>query len=627
MPGTHDLGRVVPTVAEGSPLIARGKARSSESRPRHGHAGKVRLAALEEIATALAMTRAPEDVAMVVTRVAAKALGAAVASIRMLRGDGLLVRLAEPGGAPSHEPLVGYEISVDAADMLADAVRRGIPVRVETPEEWAARYPDVWRTIQERGLQAAIALPLQVQGRTIGVLRMSFAQPHCFTVRERSFIGAVAGLTVQALDRARLHIMEQERAQAAEELARIRQQQAEEARAIAAMSSALTSTLEPSQLYAVLLEQTAKALPCDHAAVVLHADGWAILAATWGDPHQSLGTRLFRLADDDPTLEATLSAGRAMLIRDTADMPTWITIPPFTGASTIRSVLFVPLRLEGRLVGTLNVASFRPGFYSRRHVALAVRFAEHVAHAMLNARLYQAEQQRARAAEALVRLRDGFVASISHELRTPLTAIIGYGELLEAHWEKFDDAQRRKRISSIVAAANRLQRLVADLLLLNQLETEVLVPHCHPVLLAPLIRQAVEEVQGSYAGQIVELDGPETARVNADPDRTLQILANLTDNAAKYSAEGCAIVITWEIAGSDVVLRVRDTGPGIPDKGGEHLFTRFGRVPNSKVRAGHVGTGLGLYLGRLLARAMLGDLELEATGPQGSVFCLRLPQA
>jgi signal transduction histidine kinase len=805
MPALHDPARPATSVAEGPQHGARAQASGTKSGTRH--AGKVRLEALEEIATALAMTRAPEDVAAVVTRVAAKALGAVAASIRLLRPDGMLERLAEPGGA-SHEPFVERDIPVSAVDLVSDAVRHGIPVRVEAPDEGMKRYPDLWRTVHARGVRAAIALPLQIQGRTIGVLSVSFGQPHCFTGREQRFIGAVAGLTVQALDRARLYVMEQERAQAAEELARLRQQQAEEARAVAAMSSALTSTLEPSQLYALILEQAAKALPCDHsavmlyedgwavvaaswgmrtlprgtrvfpvaaiasimaygasgkpaliadtrsinwievppftgemairstlvvpllldnavvgtfnidsytpnfytdrhlalavalgerigqalrnarlyvseqaraqtaeelarlrqeqaeeaevlaqvssdlagtlepaqlyqrilsqvsriipcdhAAVVLHQDNWAVLAAIWGEPHLPVGMRLFRLADDDPELLATLSAGRAVLIHDTAEMPTWIAIPPFTGASTIRSILFVPLLLEGSLVGTLNVASFKPGFYGPRHVALAVRFAGHVAHALLNARLYQAEQERARAAEALVQLRDGFVASVSHELRTPLTAIIGYGELLEAHWDAFDDAQRRKRISSIVSAGNRLQRLVSDLLLLNQLETEVLVPHCRPVQLAPLIRQAVEEVQGSYVGQTVDLTGPDAARIHADPDRTLQILANLIDNAAKYSPEGRPIDVLWEVAGSDVVVRVRDWGSGLSGEGREHLFTRFGRVPGSKVRAGHVGTGLGLYLGRLLAKAMGGDLDLEATGPQGSVFCLRLPQA
>ena len=74
-----------------------------------------------------------------------------------------------------------------------------------------------------------------------------------------------------------------------------------------------------------------------------------------------------------------------------------------------------------------------------------------------------------------------------------------------------------------------------------------------------------------------------------------------------------------------VVVRVRDHGPGIPEEGRSILFSRFGRVPGSRMRAGHVGTGLGLYLGRAYAEAMGGTLDLESTGEEGSTFCLRLP--
>ncbi len=802
MPETSEPERPAYPSGEGRRPGIQIRARRGSAATRH--TGGTRLAALEKIATALAMTRTPEDVAAAVTRVAAKALGAVAASVRLLGSNGLLERVPEPSPATS-EPLIPFPIRIAAVDLIADVMRRGTVVRVETPEDGLARYPDTWPAVMQRGVRAAIAVPMQTQGRIFGALSMSFAQPHAFTAREQDFIEAIASLTGQALDRARLLALELERTHAAEELARLRQQQAEEAHALAAISGALASTLEPGRLYAVILEQAVKVLPCDHAAVHLYEDGWAVVAASWGVHAQRPGTRIFPVTAVDPmtvfgsdgkpaliadtsrirwidvppftgeltirstlvvpllfdsavvgtfnidsftpnfysqrhldlaialgeqvghalrnaklyaseqaraqtaeelarlrqvqaeaaemlaqvssvlasTLEpaelyrlvlsqvsrvipcdnaavvlyendwvvlganwgdpqtppgtrmfplseignmASFSAGQCVLIRDTAEQPRWKARPPFTGITAIRSILFVPLLLDGRLVGSLNIASYTPGIYDQGHLALAARFAERVQHAMLNARLYQAEQQRARAAEALVQLREGFVASISHELRTPLTAIIGYGELLQARWAMFDDSQRLTRIGSIVAAANRLQRLVADLLLLNQLETEALVPHCLPVPLDPLVRQAVEEVQGSYVGQEVELSGPGDELVNADPDRTVQILANMVDNAAKYSPEGCPIVISWEIKDPFLVLRVRDQGAGISEQGREHLFTRFGRAPGSKVRSGHVGTGLGLYLGRLLARAMGGELELLSTGPQGSTFQLQLPR-
>ena len=109
--------------------------------------------------------------------------------------------------------------------------------------------------------------------------------------------------------------------------------------------------------------------------------------------------------------------------------------------------------------------------YSDHHVQIAALIGERVALALRNARLYQAEQRRAHAAEELARLRNDFVASVSHELRTPLTAILGYAELLRGHWENLSDAERLLQIDRIVLSANGQHRLVEDLLMLARLDT------------------------------------------------------------------------------------------------------------------------------------------------------------
>jgi signal transduction histidine kinase len=142
-----------------------------------------------------------------------------------------------------------------------------------------------------------------------------------------------------------------------------------------------------------------------------------------------------------------------------------------------------------------------------------------------------------------------------------------------------------------------------------------------------VLERAAEEVRDRYHGQRVDLDGPDAAVAQADAGRTQQILVNLLDNAAKYSPEGRWVTVSWDLEDRRVVLRVRDHGLGIPEEGREQLFTRFGRLAGSTARARHGGTGLGLYLSRLLARAMEGELSLESTGPQGSTFRLLLPGA
>jgi len=132
-------------------------------------------------------------------------------------------------------------------------------------------------------------------------------------------------------------------------------------------------------------------------------------------------------------------------------------------------------------------------------------------------------------------------------------------------------------------------------------------------------------VKASYANQPINTAGPAALTVLADPLIMEQVLVNLLDNAAKYSGEGSPIELAGKVEEGMVVVRVRDLRLGISEEGYRILFTRFGRIPGSRMRSGRVGTGLGLYLGRAYAEAMGGTLDLESTGVGGSVFCLRLP--
>ena len=473
--------------------------------------------------------------------------------------------------------------------------------------------------------RSLIAAPLRIDGRAVGSFDVSSRTPHFYTPHHLRLAARFAEHVTQALRNARLYAAERARAAAAEERAAARQAEAEEAAVLARIGAALGGSLDPERLYALILEQAGRVLPGDFAVVALYVDGWATVVAALGDPAPPAGTRLFpsdteRMWLPDPGIPLSY-------VPDTEAEPSWRDLPPWVGADRRRSVISVPLRTDGTVLGYFSFASRTPHAYAERHLRLAGLCAERASHAVRNARLFAAEQARARAAEDLVRARDDFVASVSHELRTPLTAIVGFGELLEARWDATEDAHRRATVRKIVASASRQQRLVDDLLLLSRLEGGALDVRRAPVPLRPLLGRASEEVRLSYPGQGVDLAGPPGLLVLVDGDRLVQVVANLIDNAAKYSCEDSPIAVGWRAEGGMGVIRVRDRGPGIPDAHRGLLFTRFGRVPGSRIRAGHVGTGLGLYLSRQLAEAMGGDLGLEATGPEGSVFRLRVPLA
>jgi PAS domain S-box-containing protein len=434
-------------------------------------------------------------------------------------------------------------------------------------------------------------------------------------IRNRLADTAIAGIVLNALDVT-------DRSQLVAEL----QERAREADAMARLSGALVAELEPSLLYTLILEHLAELLPCDSASIQLFRDGWVEVAAMWGIPGVPVGTRLFTLTDPpqnwlpDPNWPTSY-------LPDTALEPLWQDRHPWTGGQRIRSVIGVPFVINGEALGFLSINSRTPHFFTSRHIQLTAAFSDRVTQAFRSARLFLAEQERARAAAELASLRSDFVASVSHELRTPLASIVGYSETLQAYWHDVDEAQRRDWVDKIVLSANRQKRLVEDLLLLTVVDSGHMTLRRERVDLSRVVEWAARDVRGSYSGQTITLEGPLEIEVLADPDRAQQVISNLLDNAAKYSPEGTPIRTTWCRVQSHALVRVHDGGPGVPPDSKGKLFSRFGRLTDSPIRAGRWGTGLGLYLGRQLSEAMGGRLELESTGPTGSVFALYLPIA
>ncbi len=146
----------------------------------------------------------------------------------------------------------------------------------------------------------------------------------------------------------------------------------------------------------------------------------------------------------------------------------------------------VPIEQDGQIVGLVGIS---------RDITTLKRAEELLA-------------REAAAADELAELRSGFVATVSHELRTPLTAIVGYAELLAAHWAELTDDAKQERIQRIVAAANRQRGLVEQLLLLSRLELGALTPVLDQVAIGPLAERAADEVRTSYRDQQVQCAGP-----------------------------------------------------------------------------------------------------------------------
>ncbi|HVA91227.1 MAG TPA: GAF domain-containing sensor histidine kinase [Chloroflexota bacterium] len=528
------------------------------------------LRGIAEVAAALTAEADLGGILTKIVRAAAQSLGNLQHNaILLLEEDGRHLRHTASMGLPRSylESIDGAEIGPHAGTcgVAAYTGRTVLTEDLMTDPDW-----DLYRHLAApHGLRAVWSVPLIGEGgRVLGAFSAYSTRPGLPTGHQLEMLGLYARLASTAVE----HVLAQRAERTLKDAL-----QASEARLQAVVASA------PVLVWAV-----------DRDGVFTMQEG-ALLARLGLVSGARVGQSIWEVMDSQPGVEdiRRLMAGEVTTISG-----------PYRGL-VIESQCTLTRDGQGEVTGMIVVS-----------IDVTERARE------------QADAEGARrAAEDLARLRSDFVAAASHELRTPLAAIIGYTELLTTHWDRFDDAQRLERLRRIAVSAERQHRLVNDLVLAGLLDREHFTISTESLSLINLARHAADEVRASYRGQRIDLEGPDDLWMLADAGRAAQVLANLVDNAAKYSPEETKITLSWGAESGYAVVRVRDQGTGIPEDGRDHIFTRFGRVAGSRSRSGRVGTGLGLYLGRRLAEIMGGDLVLETTGARGSTFRLRLPLA
>lgn len=282
----------------------------------------------------------------------------------------------------------------------------------------------------------------------------------------------------------------------------------------------------------------------------------------------------------------------------------------------MKSYAGVPLTAHGRVLGVLIFATLERHF-TRADLALAEELGRRCAAAIENAQLY-AEVRDA------VKVREDFLAVASHELRTPLTPL----NLLLTRLERTLGGEQREAVALVRGArrsVERLKTLVGDLLDVAQLEAGRLVVHMEQVPLAELIEQMVENYRPMSPRHTLVLDrGPGSMVLQGDRARLEQVIANLVDNAIKYSPGGGVIRVGLERHANEVVLSVSDPGIGIAPAQQERIFTRFFRSSSTPV-AQYGGLGLGLYITQQIVHRHGGRIWLESELGKGSTFFVALP--
>jgi signal transduction histidine kinase len=233
------------------------------------------------------------------------------------------------------------------------------------------------------------------------------------------------------------------------------------------------------------------------------------------------------------------------------------------------------------------------------------------------------------AAEAASQAKSEFLATMSHELRTPLNAIGGYVQLLAMQIQgPVNDAQQ-EALLRIDRSQRHLLGLINDILNLARVESGRVEYTLEDVAVEDAIATVDPMIQPQIASRALEfsaVDLPALPPVRADAEKLRQILLNLLSNAVKFTPSGGRIWIEGDCTEREVVVRVCDTGIGIPPEKLEQIFEPFTQVDASHSRIGQ-GTGLGLAISRDLARGMGGDLRAASAAGSGSTFTLTLPRA
>jgi len=224
--------------------------------------------------------------------------------------------------------------------------------------------------------------------------------------------------------------------------------------------------------------------------------------------------------------------------------------------------------------------------------------------------------------QRLEQTRKDFVANISHEIKTPITAISGFAEIL-LDGAPHDRTSTVKFLETIKSNSDRINRLVDDLMTISKIELGAITVTKNPLRVEEIMEQVIAMLGDKASGKGLSLTwsiAPPVKNINADRDRLIQILTNLTDNAIKFTEKGRVVLGAAEEAGK-TVLFVEDTGIGIPQKHLTRLGERFYRVDPGRSRQ-MGGTGLGLAIVKHLVKAHGWDMQIRSTPGKGTTVAI-----
>lgn len=471
-----------------------------------------------------------------------------------------------------------------------------------------------------------LAVPLRARGRLTGFISLDSRTPGKFTNRDAELALTFANQVSIALENARLFSELQTELEERRKLIAELEVKNVESETLRESAAIVTATLERDETVNRILEQLERVVPFDSASVqlvegnvlrIVSAKGFALDGPEADDT--------FEINEEEPACPVLTGERQYVLFDDVQErFPAFIE-PPH---DRIHAWLAVPLKVKGQVVGIIALDGCRVGQFTERHAQLAVTYANQVAIALENARLYSDLQSDLAIRQDLISELETknaelerFTYTVSHDLKSPLFTIRGFLGYLEQDALAGNRERMKSDVQRITDATEKMQQLLNDLLELSRIGR--LMNETVDIPFGELAREAVELVHGRImeSGVAVHIDA-DMPTVHGDRQRLLEVVQNLVDNAAKFMGDqpDPRIEIGWEgEEDGKPILYVRDNGMGIPPEHHERIFGLFNKL-DVKVD----GTGIGLALVKRIVEVHGGRIWVQSEAGKGSTFLFTL---
>ena len=398
------------------------------------------------------------------------------------------------------------------------------------------------------------------------------------------------------------------------------------------ISRLITSTLDLNTLFTRTVNLVAERFGYYHAAIfIVEETGFnAMLREATGEAGKAMKEQAHTLPVGSNSIVGQVTqTGKMLIVNDTATS----TIHRFNPLlPETKAEAAIPLRVGTRVIGALDIQSIQVDAFTDDDLAVLQTLADQIAIAIDNARSYELSMQAVKEMREIDRLKSQFLANMSHELRTPLNSIIGFSRVILKGIDGPITELQQNDLTAIYNSGQHLLGLINDILDLSKIEAGKMELTFEEVILTDVINSVMSTVIGLVKDKPIRLvkNLPDSLpHAYADPIRVRQVLINLFSNAAKFTDEG-EITVDASVQNNattdqpEVLISVRDTGPGIAEKDQAKLFQAFSQVDDSPTRKTG-GSGLGLSISQRLVQMHGGTIGVHSEVGKGSTFYFTLP--